>query len=386
MILFFEISLVIVCLLIINSFVIYPVVIHFLGKRKEEVRLPDFEPGVSIIIAARNEEKVIAGRIKNIAEQNYDLTKVEVFIGSDNSDDGTNQILLEMQKEYSWLNAVLFEERQGKAGILNQLVKKVKNEILVFTDANTEFQKDTLKNLVRDFQKDDVGGVCGKLVLIKDEKSLKEGVEEASYWQYETIIKRTEGKNGILLSANGGIFAIRRELYKEIPVVKAVTDDLFISLSVVSQNRKFTYAEDAVAFENTGKDIDAEYKRKVRFGATNFQTLVFYRSLLSFKNPFLSYAFFSHKVSRWFLPAFLLFVLIISTFLSSESVLIGKLFAVQVVFLLMALAGYLLSLIKIRLQVFSLPYFFVLSNAAIAEGFIKFLRKEHSVIWNATER
>lgn len=386
MILFFEILLITICLIIINSFIIYPVVVYLIGGKNEKEELPDYEPEIAILIAARNEEKVITDRIINIAEQNYDINKVEVFVGSDASDDFTNEILTDLQNDFPWLKIHLFNERQGKAGILNQLVKEVNNEILVFTDANTEFHKDTLKNLVQDLQKDDVGGVCGKLVLVDDEKSLKEGVEETSYWKYETVIKRAEGKCGILLSANGGIFAIKRKLFREIPVKKAVTDDLFISLSVVDQGYKFTYGENSIAYENTGKDVEAEYNRKVRFGATNFQTLTFFLNLLSFKRPLISYAFFSHKVSRWFLPHLLFVILLITTFLESHSLIIGTFFYIQLAFYLLAFAGFLLTKIKVRIPVFSLPYFFIISNFAIAEGFYKFLRKEHSVIWNSTER
>lgn len=387
MIIIAEILFYLLSFLVINSFFLYPLILFIVSRRKNTVQGQKYyEPSVSIIIAAHNEEKVIEDRIKNIASINYDFSKLEVFIGSDNSSDRTNEILTEYEKQYSWLNIYLSEERRGKAGILNELIPKSKNEILVFTDANTEFQKDALKNLVKDFENQNVGGVCGKLVLIDDESSLSEGVEETKYWQYETFIKRAEGNCGILLAANGGIFAIKRELYQPIPIQKAVTDDLFISLSVVSQNYLFTYQENAIAFESIGKDLNAEYKRKVRFGATNFQTLVHFKNILSLAKPFRAYAFFSHKVTRWFLPFILSFIFILSWLVEGKVQMIHNLFLLQVAFYLLAFGGYLLSLIKVRVPIFSLPYFFVVSNIAIAEGFIKFLKKEHSVVWNATER
>jgi len=387
MMLFLEILFYLSCFLIINSFFIYPVVL-FIKNRKYSKRVGDFNynPSVSILIAAYNEEKVIEERIKNISELNYDLSKVEVFIGSDASTDRTNEILTEQKKKYSWLNIYLSKERQGKAGILNQLYKQAKNEILVFTDSNTIFHKDALKNLIEDFSDNQIGGVCGRLILVDNEKSKSEGVEEVEYWKYETMIKKLEGQLGILLAANGGIFAIRRELFNQIPTLNAVTDDLFISLSVISQGYKFSYRNDAVAYEETGKDVKAEYKRKVRFGATNFETLLFFKKLLWSKNKFLSYAFFSHKVTRWFLPSLLLILFVTGMILSDYNDLIHKIFYLQVIIYLLALCGYLLSKIKLRIPVFSIPYFFVVSNIAIAEGFIKFIKKEHSVIWNSTER
>lgn len=373
--------------LILNSFFLYPVVIYFKSRKHSSPGSESgFEPKVSILIAAYNEEKVIEERIKNISELNYDLNKIEVFIGSDLSTDRTNEILIEQKKKYNWLNIYLSGERKGKAGILNELFKNVNNEILVFTDANTKFQKNALRNLVEDFSDNMIGGVCGKLVLVDNEASKNEGVEEVEYWKYETFIKKLEGRLGILLAANGGIFAIRKKLYQPVPVDKAVTDDLFISLSVISGGYKFTYRNDALAYEDTGKDLSAEYRRKVRFGATNFQTLIYFKKLLWDKNKFLSYAFWSHKVTRWFLPLLLLFLFVLSYLIMNQNLFAQKIFYLQFIFYLLALCGYLLSLIKVRIPVFSLPYFFVVSNTAMAEGFIKFLKKQHSVIWTSTER
>lgn len=387
MTLFLEILFYLLTIIVLNSFIFYPLVVYFLSKKNSgRITIHGFEPTISVLIAAYNEEKVIEDRIKNIVALNYDHSKIEVFIGSDLSSDRTNEILLEYQKEYSWLKVYLSQERMGKAGILNELIKQANNEIVVFTDANTNFNQDALKNIIEDFADENVGGVCGRLILIDDEQSKSEGVEETEYWKYETLIKKAEGRCGILLAANGGIFAIRKNLYEVIPTENAVTDDLFVSLSVVSKGYKFTYCNDAVAYENTGKDLSEEYKRKVRFGATNFQTLLQFKKLLWDKNKFLSYAFFSHKVSRWILPGLLIFLFFVSYFLIDINQIAKKIFYLQLVIYLLALCGYLLSIIKKRILIFSLPYFFVVSNIAIAEGFIKFIRKKHSVIWESTQR
>lgn len=387
MIIILEILFYVAGLLIINSFIIYPVVL-FIKSKKQIKPISDltYKPKISILIAAYNEEKVIEERIKNLSELDYDLSKIEVFIGSDASTDRTNELLIEQKKNYNWLNIYLSEDRRGKAGILNQLYKQAQNEILLFTDANTHFNPDTLNNLIEDFSDEKVGGVCGRLILVDNEKSKSEGVEEVEYWKYETMVKKLEGKCGILLAANGGIFAIRKELFEPIPTLNAVTDDLFISLSVISEGYKFLYRNDAVAYEETGKDVSAEYRRKVRFGATNFQTLLYFKKLLWNKNKFLSYAFFSHKVTRWFLPLLLVILFLTGAITADNNGLISKIFYLQVIIYLLALCGYLLSQIKIRIPLFSIPYFFVISNIAIAEGFIKFIRKKHSVIWKSTER
>ena len=382
-----EILFYLIAVLIVNSFMIYPFVVYIIGKKHvTKSNSAEFYPSISILIAARNEEKVIGERIDNIAASDYDLSKIEVIVGSDFSDDRTNEILNEKQKTHNWLKVYFSDKRRGKAGILNEIIQQVNNEILVFTDANTEFQKDTLKNLVKDFSRNEVGGVCGKLVLTDDEKIRNEGVEESEYWRYETFIKRAEGESGVLMAANGGIFAIRKILYKNIPTEKAVTDDLFISLSVVAQDYLFTYCEDAIAFENIGKDMQAEFNRKLRFSATNFQTLIEYKNLIFGKNHFLAYAFFSHKITRWILPWLLLLLFVLSIFLAKTNSLIFLLMILELFFYLFAFMGFLMSLIKVRVLIFSLPYFFVVSNVAVGMGLIKFFRKKHSVIWESTQR
>jgi len=143
--------------------------------------------------------------------------------------------------------------------------------------------------------------------LIDQPESKKKGIEERKYWEYETLIKKSEGRCGILIGANGGIFAIRRELYSGMPPDKAVTDDFFITLSVLSQNRKFIYKYNIIGKEEVAPDIKSEFKRKIRFASTNFQTLSIFKKLLVSNNILLSFAFWSHKVIRWFVPLFLIF-------------------------------------------------------------------------------
>ncbi len=124
-------------------------------------------PFVSIIISAYNEEKVIKDRIENIAIQNYDFKKLELIIGSDCSSDNTNEILLSLSKKYSWLSIYKFNERRGKSAVLNDLVKKANGPILIFSDANTEFEKDAVYNLIKEFTSPIIGGVSGKLELVE---------------------------------------------------------------------------------------------------------------------------------------------------------------------------------------------------------------------------
>ncbi len=269
---------------------------------------------------------------------------------------------------------------------MNDLVDLAKNDILIFTDANTEFHKDAIRNLVKYFRDEKVGGVSGRLELIETTQNLQEGVEEKRYWQYETLLKSSEGKLGILIGANGGIFAIRKNLFEKVPLDKPVTDDFYISLNVIKKGYLLLYEKNAVAYEFVARDVKTEFRRKVRFAATNFQTITFFKNLLFNKNLILTYAFWSHKIIRWFLPFILIFIFIINFFIINVNLFFENLFYLQLIIYTFGLMGYVLSKLKIRIGIISLIYYFLVTNLALLIGFIKFLRKKHSLIWQSTPR
>ena len=382
-----SISFFILLCLAVNSYLLYPVIITVISYLKKEKTILDVsDQSLSILISAYNEEKSIEARLRNISEQDYDFSKVEVIVGSDCSDDKTNEILERLEKEISWLKVFLFTQRRGKAGVLNEIMEHAKNDILIFTDANTEFERDALKLLASGFTKMDIGGVSGRLVLTEKSLNKKDSVEEKKYWEYETFIKRAEGRLGVLVGANGGIFAIRKELVAKIPIKKAVTDDLFLSLAVLNKGYKFVYEPRAVGIEEVGKNVLIEFKRKIRFAATNFQTFLFFIDFLFKWRPLLSYAFISHKVTRWFFPFLMFFLFIINILLLPSGQFYFYCFILQVTFYLLAVLGFVFSLLRVRILLLSMPFFFAMANLALLVGFIRFLRKKHSVIWQTTER
>lgn len=377
----------VVIFLVLFSYIIYPSIIILVSLLKSKTSISNVEgKNVSIIFSAYDEEKSIRDRIENIASQDYDLSLVEVLVGSDCSSDKTNDYLLNLEKQYNWLHVFIFNERRGKAMVINDLVKHAKYDILVFTDANTVFDKNALKNLLKGYSSEKIGGVSGRLVLTEPSENFDKSSQEKKYWEYETLIKKAEGQLGVLIGANGGIFSIRKKLFAEIPRTKAVTDDFFISLAVLSQGYKFIYKYNSFAFEEVARTVEDEFKRKVRFAATNFQTLFFFPELLFNKNILLSIAFWSHKVIRWFIPFMLIFLLIFSAINPTGNTLINYIFIAQLLFYICALFGKIGSCFKIRLPLFSLAYFFVLTNYALILGFMRFISGKHTVIWQSTPR
>ncbi len=341
---------------------------------------------VSILMSVFNEEKVIKERIENLAIQDFDFNNIEVLIGSDGSYDSTNKLLNELMKKFDWLKVFIFEERRGKAIVLNDLINESKNEILVFTDANTVFEPYTLNNLIESFSDNSIGGISGRLVLKQPPKNYDKSNEERRYWEYETFIKRSEGRCGTLIGANGGIFAIRRSLIDLLPSEKPVTDDLFLTLSVLKKRRKFIYKENAIAYEDIAPTIKDEFNRKIRFSSTNFETLKYFGFILKEAGLLTNFCYLSHKVIRWFIPLILLFLPIINIFILNDFLLFKITLVVLIAFLIFAFIGLIFSKLKIRFSLFSIPFFFILTNFAILLGLINFIIGKQSGTWQPTPR
>lgn len=242
--------------LVLYAYIIYPLLLILIDKTRKrvDVKMTDVLPKVSVIIAAYNEEKVIENRILNCLSLDYPPELLEVIVASDGSTDGTAGIA----GRYVGEGVILYDykTRRGKVNVLNETIKKAKHPLIVFSDANTGFKRDALKNLVRHFGDDTVGAVCGALYFINADGS-NNGELEGIYWKYETFLKRMEGHRGCLLGANGAIYAIRKELYEDCPP-DTIVEDFFIPMKFLQRGYKVIYDPEANAVEESAYKIVQE--------------------------------------------------------------------------------------------------------------------------------
>src|SRR5262245_20952127 len=207
----------------------YPLMVWLLarcfGRSREAGALADDQlPCVSVLISAYNEESEIGERICNLAGLDYPSGKLEIVIASDGSSDRTNDIV----RRYADSGVVLldFAARRGKASVLNDAMALVRHPIVVLSDANTHMAPDALRHLARWFHDPKIGVVCGRLVLT-DQRTGRN--VDSLYWKYETFLKKCESRLGALLGTNGGIYAIRRDVFQPIPA-NTIVDDFVIPL------------------------------------------------------------------------------------------------------------------------------------------------------------
>lgn len=368
--------------MVIYTYGLYPAIVFLLSKFRKGSRPRLYRedlPTVSMIISVYNEEAVLDEKFKNISALDYPGDKIEFIFGSDGSTDRTNEIL--SRAASPGVKVHLFGLRSGKANVINQLVQKAKGEIIVFSDANTIYDPETVKKLVAPFGDQLVGGVCGELRLLINKKSVGE-IGETSYWQYESVLKRLESDYQTVLGATGGVYAIRRSLFKPLPASKAVVDDFLIPIEVVRRGFRVVYEPSAIAFEEAAGTVTGEFRRKVRIGASNINGIPEFADLLNPMKGFVAFALWSHKIIRWLAPIFLLAILILSLPLSSGSGFYAWFFGIQLFFLLLGLIGFLFETRKISLGVFGFPYYFIAMNLALFIGLIKSVVGRQSPTWS----
>jgi cellulose synthase/poly-beta-1,6-N-acetylglucosamine synthase-like glycosyltransferase len=368
---------------ILYSYVIYPLILLYLHRFRRPIE-PIFSsqtPPVSIIIAAYNEATVIEARVKNCLDLDYPKDKLELIIASDGSDDGTKEIV----RRFAGDGVILldFKQRRGKVNVLNDAVRHARHEIIAFSDANTHFEKDAVRKLVRYFQDPKVGGVVGQLRFVNAQGS-KTADLEGVYWRFENFLKKVEGSRGALLGANGGIFAVRKALYQPCPS-DTIVEDFLMPMKILEEGHKVMYDPEAMAVEEAAKHIIQEKKRRIRIGAGDFQALTLLGSMLDLRKGFPAFAVWSHKVLRWLAPFFLIFIFLTKLLLREYPLYRFTLF-LQAAFYLAAFIGQMMNWAGVHIKIFSLCYYFVSMNLALLLGFVRFVAGSQRVAWDRTER
>lgn len=405
---------------------------------------------VAILVSAHNEENVIRARLENLVlgwsrESGVGIagSEVQILVGIDGSTDRTAAIAHEFAAKHDNVHVLEFSQRRGKIAVLKDLVRKSGEElvvhsklysvnsrrdsesrikdsesssqpfqlsglrshpssILVFTDANTVFKPDALERLLFHFADPRIGGVCGRLVFkdITDHRlqitvsgsPVHSSPSEAFYWRWETQIKVMESRVDSCLGANGAIYAVRSELFwRDVPD-NTIVDDFVIGMKVRERGFRMVFEPEAVA-EEVFPGEKNEWRRRVRIGAGDYQALArCWKCLLPRYREF-ACMFFSHKVLRWFTPHIVLLMAAVSVVsVVRHGVSAGAWLPLAVLICLAGLlfcsgAGRIMSSsVHPASRFFRLCNYFVVMNAALFAGSIRFLSGNLKGYWERTPR
>jgi len=313
--------------------------------------------------------------LENALSQDYPPEKLEVCLISDGSTDATEAIGLSFADR--GLKVFHYPERRGKNAALNETVPQTSGEVLVFTDANTQYRPDAVRKLVRHFADPKVGLVVGRLNFISD---CGEAVDGGLYWRYENRLKELQSALRSVLVANGSIFAVRRRLVG--PLEGDVANDFQTPMEVGSQGYDLLYEPEAIALEKSASDQREEYARKVRIILQGLTGTVKLLGHIRGKRLFF---FLSHKFFRWFMGYLQVALLVSNAMLLSVHPLYAVLMACQALFYGCALVGWALQDRPSSPKVFQVPFYLCMVNLAALVASVLFLKGRRLAKWEKAE-
>jgi len=343
---------------------------HFLPR---PVRRGAAEPTVSALMVVRNEESLIASKLKNVLALEYPRSKLEVVVVSDGSNDDTPAILEQFSQDPR-VRAIIKPAPCGKAAGLNDAVESACGDVLLFTDARQQIEPGALNYLIENFADPAVGAASGELML-GDPTNGETGKGMGMYWQIEKKIRELESASGSVPGATGAIYCARRALLEPLPE-GTILDDVLLPMQVVRKGFRVVFDSRARAWDSPDLGGSREFGRKVRTLSGNYQLVQLAPWLLTADNK-IRFEFISHKLSRLIAPFALLGLLISSVFLA------GPLYRAA---LIAQLAFYVLSIVALSgLRIGPLSWLadmartFVVLNSAALVAFVNFVTGRKAV-------
>jgi cellulose synthase/poly-beta-1,6-N-acetylglucosamine synthase-like glycosyltransferase len=342
---------------------------HSEKNTPDVVRVPtNHSPEIFIAIPVHNEEKVIAKKLETIVNQQYDINKINVWIGLDACEDNS---INEIKKYEKQLNIHLFEteNRTGKPAMLNLLFEKIKdnNAIVVVSDADILFETNVLSSIVQKFEEENF--ILADLKLLNTNQ---QALAENAYLNMENSAKAAEAAVfQVFQGVSGACYAIRKKYYQPVPD-NFLVDDFYISTQAMLQHPKAAFLENTAVYENRPSDFRQEFRRKVRIATGNFQNLFYFGTKLLSPFSALGFTFISHKLLRWLTPFFLIYIF--------AYFLINYTFIFLSITMIALVAAFFLAILGFK-KIAKIPLYFLAMQAAILAGFYNFLIGVKTNIW-----
>lgn len=341
---------------------------------------------VTLIVTAYNEGAILEKKIKNSMAIEYPSGLLKIIFITDGSTDESSRIV----GRYPSITLLHETERRGKSAAISRAMRFVETPIVVFSDANTQLNKECISRMVAHYRNPKVGGVAGEKKILHDAHPSAVGEAEGLYWQYESFMKDQDARFYTVVGAAGELFSIRKELFLPLPD-QTILDDFVISMQVCLQGYRIEYEPGAFATESPSASLIDEEKRKVRISAGAYQSIGPLKSCLNvFKHPLFSFQYISRRLLRWIFCPIMLITLLASNILivfSNDAPGFYTWFLYgQSAFYIFALMGWLLAGSGKRTGMLTIPFYFTFMNYCLARGFFRFLKGKQSVLWEKSLR
>lgn len=376
--------------LVIYTYLGYAVVLRLAVMLREalhparEYPRPDTLPEATLLIAAYNEQDVVAEKMANCRALRYPSGRLHIVWVTDGSTDQT------VARLNACPDATVLHDprRRGKTAALNRALEHITTPIVLFTDANTMLNADAVMEIVRCFDDPKVGCVAGEKRVAAAEHA-GAAATEGVYWRYESKLKEWDARLCTAVGAAGELFAVRRELFERLPE-DTLLDDFVCSMRIAARGYRIAYCKNAYALETPSADMREEGKRKQRIAGGGLQAVWRLRRLLNpFRYGVLWFQYVSHRVLRWTVTPVALVALVplnIALMWSPHPLLYGILLALQAAFWIAAGAGWLAARKGRSGGLLNIPYYFLFMNLNVFRGALYLVTRRNGAAWEKARR
>jgi glycosyltransferase involved in cell wall biosynthesis len=331
-------------------------------------------PRVSLIVAAYNEEAVIAAKVANALALDWPRDRLEVVVAVDGGAEPGADATAARARE-AGADLVLELPRGGKVHTQDAAVAASSGELLAFSDANAAWEPGALRALLAPFADPAVGYVCGQVRFVNAAGTNQEGL----YWRYDMWLRANESALASVTAGNGAIYAVRRSAYMHVDAVMG--HDLSFPFSIVKRGLRAVYAADARATEKMVPSIEGEWARKRRM-MSHAWPIVVRGGLLDPRGyePLYALMIASHRLLRYASPLLHAIAALATLALLGRGRAYAAAAAAQAALLAAAVAGG-----RVRARPLLVARYYVLTTAALAAGLYDWLRFGTEVGWEAPE-
>lgn len=323
---------------IIHHHVAYPLSLFAAGRRATRAGRESADtPFVTIIVPAYNEERLIAAKIRNLADIDWPRERLAIRICSDGSGDATVARAVEaaapLRATGVDIDVVAHKANRGKVATINEAISAARPGLVALTDASAVVAPDAIRRLAAHFADNRVG-VAGGVYDCADNGS----VGERRYWSMQNRLRLGEAALDSPLGMSGALYMFRRDSWSPLET-DTINDDFVLPMRIVAAGARAVLDPSVIVRETERTRPGQEFARRKRIGAGNMQQAIRLWRLADPRRPGLAYAFLSGKALRAIMPFLLALFAVAATALAGRSPAHLAIFALTLAGLLTGLAG-----------------------------------------------
>lgn len=229
------------------NYLLYPCLLLFLSRLRKRYPVRDDNGDdnetngllVSVILPTRHDEKSILDRLQNLLESDYPADCLEIVVGCGAQEDLTRDLVATVNDPR--VRVVQYPGQPAGNDLFNECLAQARGEIIVLTDCEVKFERQTLRRLARHFRSPHIGAVCGRLDTV-----ISDGSDNGMHDDvYDSVIAE-ETTFGIAPHVGSRVAAFRADLLRPLP--RQVNDAaLYFGVSVYRTGLAIVLDLDAAA-------------------------------------------------------------------------------------------------------------------------------------------